>query len=63
MEERNRATDATVDDHYVALQEGDICVRVAYVSGRRRVLGRVTIRSQGRRLERKLFKNWPEHLR
>ncbi len=43
MEERNKATDATVDDYYADLGEGDMCVRVSYVSGRRRVLGRVRV--------------------
>ena len=43
MESRNKATDATVDDLYCSLEPGDICVRVSYVSGRRRVHGRVKI--------------------
>ena len=45
MEERNKASDSTVDDFYDqdSLEVGDICVRVIYVSGRRRVLGRVRI--------------------
>jgi hypothetical protein len=43
MEERNKAADASIDDQYICLKPGDICIRVAYISGRRRVLGRVKI--------------------
>jgi len=43
MEGRNKAADASIDDQYICLKPGDICIRVSYIYGRRRVLGRVKI--------------------
>jgi hypothetical protein len=41
MEVRHKASDAALDGTSISLLPGDMCVRVSYISGRRKVLGRV----------------------
>jgi hypothetical protein len=43
MEQRNRASDAAVENMFCRLEAGDHCIRVSYVSGRRRIHGRVRV--------------------
>jgi hypothetical protein len=43
MEVRHKASDTEVEGSSIPLLPGDLCVRISYISGRRKILGRVRI--------------------